>query len=78
LQAEHKRLTGQVVELREKHRKNAITLTLEVMPFLKKRLANHITGRDRQYTAELNYAVVLTEPTRLLSKSAMSASWARI
>ena len=52
-QAEHKRLTGQVVELREKYRNNSITLSLEVMQFLKNWLANHIMGHDQQYAAEL-------------------------
>jgi len=52
-QAEHKRLTGQVVELREKYRNNTITLSVEVMQFLKNWLANHIMGHDQQYAAEL-------------------------
>ena len=53
-QLEHKRLTGQVVELREKYRNNSITLTMEVMRFLKDWLANHIMGHDQKYAAELN------------------------
>ena len=52
-QLEHKRLTGQVVELREKYRNNSITLTMEVMRFLKDWLANHIMGHDQKYAAEL-------------------------
>jgi hemerythrin-like metal-binding protein len=52
-QLEHKRLTGQVVELREKYRNNAITLTMEVMRFLKDWLANHIMGHDQKYAAEM-------------------------
>jgi hemerythrin-like metal-binding protein len=52
-QLEHKRRTGQVVELREKYRKSALALTMEVMQFLKNWRANHIMGQDRQYAAEL-------------------------
>jgi len=52
-QAEHKKLTGQVLELREKFKAGALTLTMEVMQFLKNWLANHIMGHDQQYAAEL-------------------------
>jgi hemerythrin-like metal-binding protein len=52
-QAEHKRLTGQVVELREKYKNGGLALTVEVMQFLKNWLANHIMGHDQQYAAEL-------------------------
>jgi len=52
-QAEHKRLTGQVLELRDKYKKSTLTLTMEVMQFLKNWLANHIMGHDQQYAAEL-------------------------
>jgi hemerythrin len=41
------------VELREKYRKSALALTMEVMQFLKNWRANHIMGQDRQYAAEL-------------------------
>jgi len=52
-QAEHKRLTGQVLELREKYKNGGLALTVEVMQFLKNWLANHIMGHDQQYAAEL-------------------------
>jgi len=49
----HKKLTGQVVELRERYLAGNLTLTVEVMLFLKSWLADHIMGHDRQYAAEL-------------------------
>ena len=52
-QAEHKRLTGQVLELRDRYRSRSLTITLEVMQFLKNWLANHIMGHDQKYAAEL-------------------------
>lgn len=52
-QAEHKRLTGEVVDLREKYRNGAIALTVQVMQFLKNWLAGHIMVHDQQYAAEL-------------------------
>lgn len=52
-QATHKKLTGQVVELREKYRSGKLTLCMEVMQFLKNWLADHIMGHDHQYAAEL-------------------------
>ena len=50
--AEHKRLTSQVIELREKYKNGGLALTMEVMQFLKNWLANHIMGHDQQYAAE--------------------------
>jgi hemerythrin len=50
--AEHKKLTAQVTELREKFLSNKLTLTMEVMQFLKNWLADHIMGHDHQYAAE--------------------------
>jgi hemerythrin-like metal-binding protein len=52
-QAEHKKLTSQVVELRNKFRDNSVALSLEVFQFLRDWLANHIMGHDQQYAAEL-------------------------
>jgi hemerythrin-like metal-binding protein len=50
--AEHKKLTSQVVELREKYVAGKLALTLEVMQFLKNWLSDHIVGHDHQYAAE--------------------------
>jgi hemerythrin-like metal-binding protein len=52
-QAEHKKLTGQVLELRNKYRDSSLTLGMEVLQFLRNWLANHIMGHDQQYAAEL-------------------------
>lgn len=52
-QATHKKLTAQVVELREKYRAGKLTLSMEVMQFLKSWLADHIMGHDHKYAAEL-------------------------
>jgi hemerythrin-like metal-binding protein len=49
----HKKLTGQVAEMREKYLANNLILTVEVMQFLKSWLADHIMGHDHQYAAEL-------------------------
>ena len=52
-QAVHKTLVGQVVELRQKYLASKLTLSVEVMQFLKSWLADHIMGHDQQYAAEL-------------------------
>ncbi|SPF36048.1 Hemerythrin-like metal-binding protein [Candidatus Sulfopaludibacter sp. SbA4] len=52
--AEHKRLTGQVCELRDKFRGGKVTISMEVMKFLKDWLADHILNRDQAYAKELN------------------------
>ena len=57
--AEHKRahdeLTQQVVEIQEKFRSGkTITISMEVMNFLKDWLVDHILGTDQQYTAHFN------------------------
>lgn len=49
----HTKLTAEVIELRDKYRANKVTLTLEVMQFLKNWLSNHIMVHDQQYAAEL-------------------------
>jgi hemerythrin-like metal-binding protein len=53
-QATHKKLTAQVVELRERYKGGNITLSMEVMQFLKSWLADHIMGHDHKYADELN------------------------
>ena len=50
---EHKKLTRQVHELRDKFRGGQITLTIETMQFLKSWLADHIMGHDQVYSREL-------------------------
>jgi len=51
--AEHRRLTQQVQDLREKSRSGRLIITVEVMHFLKNWLANHIMGFDQTYAREL-------------------------
>lgn len=55
--AEHKRLTGEVVGLRDKFKNGKVTVSMEVMKFLKDWLANHIMSRDQAYAKELNAKV---------------------
>ena len=45
----HRKLIGEVAELRNKHRANKLTLTLEVMKFLKGWLGDHIMVHDQAY-----------------------------
>jgi hemerythrin-like metal-binding protein len=51
--AEHKKLTAQVCELRDKFRAGKVTISMEVMVFLKNWLADHILSRDMAYAKEL-------------------------
>jgi hemerythrin len=51
--AEHQKLTQQVAELQERFRAGKLTLSVQVMQFLKEWLANHILTRDMQYAKEL-------------------------
>ena len=51
---EHESLTRQVKELTEQHRAGKISLSLEVMLFLKDWLINHIQKSDKQYVSALN------------------------
>ena len=51
---EHKRLTSQVRELRDRYRGGKLAMSMEVMQFLKEWLANHIMSRDQAYAKELN------------------------
>jgi hemerythrin len=55
-QTEHKKLTGQVVELRERFRNSKLTISVEVMQFLKNWLADHIMVHDQAYARELKAA----------------------
>jgi hypothetical protein len=69
------------VELRQKYLPSNLTLTLQVMQFLKSWLADHIMGHDHQNAGESkpnSYAAVFTEPTRLASKAAISVSRLRM
>lgn len=50
----HEHLTRQVIDLRDKYRSNKLTLTLEVMHFLKSWLADHIMVDDQAYAREIN------------------------
>ena len=49
----HRKLTGEVVELRNKYRANKLTLTLDVMKFLKGWLGDHIMVHDQAYAREI-------------------------
>lgn len=51
--AVHEKLTSQVVELRERFRASKLTLSVEVMHFLKSWLADHILVHDKAYAREL-------------------------
>jgi len=55
-QSEHQKLTGQVIELRERFRSARLTLSVEVMQFLKNWLGNHIMVHDQAYARELKTA----------------------
>lgn len=50
---EHRRLTQQVTDLQRDFSSNKISMTLDVMRFLKDWLANHILDRDMDYAREL-------------------------
>ena len=49
----HKNLASQVYDLRDKLRAGKITVTIEVMQFLKSWLADHILSADMAYAREL-------------------------
>ena len=51
---EHKELTRQVHELRDKFQSSELTISMDVMKFLKNWLASHILERDKAYAKELN------------------------
>jgi hemerythrin-like metal-binding protein len=52
--AVHQDLTRQVIELRDKFRASKLTLSIEVMQFLKNWLASHILTHDQAYAKELS------------------------
>jgi len=56
-QAEHKKLAGQVYELRDQLRSQKIVLTTAVMRFLKNWLADHIMQHDQAYAQEFKGVV---------------------
>jgi len=49
----HKHLTNQVYELRDKFQAAKLSITIEVMHFLKSWLADHIMVHDQAYAREL-------------------------
>ena len=53
--AEHRELTRQVCELRDKFLSGKVTITMDVMRFLKDWLPNHILSRDQAYAKELGF-----------------------
>ncbi len=46
---EHKKLTQQVVELKDKYEKGNLFITVEVLSFLKEWLSHHILEIDKKY-----------------------------
>jgi hemerythrin-like metal-binding protein len=52
--AEHRHLTGRVLELQSEFVAGRVTLSVEVMQFLSEWLKNHILGADKRYAAVLN------------------------
>jgi hemerythrin-like metal-binding protein len=51
---EHAAFVQKIVEFQDKFNKGALTLTLEVMNFLKDWLVKHIQGTDQKYSAFFN------------------------
>ena len=49
----HQKLTKEVSDLRDRYRANKLTLTLDVMRFLKSWLSDHILVHDMAYAREL-------------------------
>jgi hemerythrin len=52
-QGVHKKLTAQVIELRDKYRSGKLMLTMDVMQFLKTWLSDHIMVHDQAYARAL-------------------------
>ncbi len=47
---EHDDLAGKVLDMQQKYREGKVTISLEVMNFLKNWLTTHIQGTDKKYT----------------------------
>lgn len=60
--AVHVKLTREVAELRDRYRINNLTLTLDVMKFLKNWLADHILVHDQAYARVFKAAGGSTRP----------------
>ena len=54
--SDHEKLTRQVVELRERFRTSKLTMSVEVMQFLKSWLGDHILVHAQAYARELKSA----------------------
>ncbi|MBI1937888.1 MAG: bacteriohemerythrin [Ignavibacteriales bacterium] len=52
--AEHDKLIKQVDELKNKYNSGSVTVTLDVLNFLKNWLTDHIVGSDKKYSSFLN------------------------
>jgi hemerythrin-like metal-binding protein len=52
--AEHDKLTKQVTDFQEQYASGRVTLSIEIMQFLKDWLNGHILGTDKKYTEFLN------------------------
>ena len=50
-QAEHQKLTAQVMEFQSRFERGEIRLSINLMTFLKDWLQNHIAGSDQRYSA---------------------------
>jgi hemerythrin len=51
---EHDKLTKQVTDFQEQYASGRVTLSIEIMQFLKDWLNGHILGTDKKYTEFLN------------------------
>ncbi len=51
---EHKDLTNRVVSLQNRHKEGSVSISMEVMEFLRDWLTKHILGTDKQYGPFLN------------------------
>ncbi len=57
--AEHEKFVAKAVDLRDKHKKGEVDLTIETMNFLKDWLKLHIQGTDKKYTGFFNDRKIL-------------------